>query len=79
MVPVTAHPESILSEYKSQYTAYTENESGVLFIDAATMQTFFETADANCHDEKVFVTLSKNLKDFPPCVYCYLWQGPTER
>ena len=66
MVHVTAHPESIPVEYKSQYTAYTDNKSGVPIIDAATMQTFFEAAGTNYHDEKVFVTLSKNLKDFPP-------------
>lgn len=66
MVPVTAHPESIPSEYASEYTAYKDNASGVPIIDADSMRIFFEAADANYHDEKVFVTLSKNLKDLPP-------------
>lgn len=66
MVPVTAHPESIPKDYASQYTAYKENASGVPIIDADSMRIFFEAADASPHDEKVFVTLSKNLKDFPP-------------
>jgi versiconal hemiacetal acetate esterase len=66
MVPVAAHPESIPSEYKDQYTAYDENGSGVPVIDAESMRIFFEAAGANYHDEKVFVTLSKNLAKFPP-------------
>jgi len=66
MVPVAAHPQSIPAEYKSQYTAYTENATGVPIIDADSMRIFYEAAGTNYHDEKVFVTLSKNLKDFPP-------------
>jgi versiconal hemiacetal acetate esterase len=66
MVPVAAHPESIPSEYKDQYTAYDENASGVPVIDAESMRIFFEAAGTNYHDEKVFVTLSKNLAKFPP-------------
>lgn len=30
------------------------------------MRIFFETAGADYNDEKVFVTLSPRLKDFPP-------------
>jgi len=66
MVPVTAHPTSIPSEYKSQYTAYTENGSGVPIIDAESMRIFFEAAGADYNDEKTFVTLSKDLGKFPP-------------
>lgn len=66
MVPVTAHPTSIPSEYASQYTAYKDNGSGVPVIDAASMKTFFEAVDADYKDEKVFVTLSKDLGKFPP-------------
>lgn len=66
MVPVTAHKDSIPKEYASGYTAYTENASGVPMIDAGTMKTFFEAADADPRDVKTFVSLSKNLKDFPP-------------
>jgi len=29
MVPVTAHPESIPAAYKSEYTSYQDNASGV--------------------------------------------------
>jgi versiconal hemiacetal acetate esterase len=43
MVPVTAHPESIPSEWASEYTAYKENASGVPIIDADTMRIFFES------------------------------------
>ncbi|KAH8674746.1 lipase/esterase-like protein [Tricladium varicosporioides] len=66
MVPVTAHPASIPSRYKSSYTAYTDNARGVPIIDADSMQIFFEAAGADYNDEKVFVTLSPRLKDFPP-------------
>jgi versiconal hemiacetal acetate esterase len=66
MVPVTAHPSSVPSEYASQYTAYEENGSGAPIIDASTMKTFFEAVDTDYHDEKVFVTLSKDLAKFPP-------------
>ncbi|CZS89361.1 related to Putative sterigmatocystin biosynthesis lipase/esterase STCI [Rhynchosporium agropyri] len=66
MVPVTAHPDSVPSAYKSQYTSYTENASGVPIIDAGTMKTFFEAAGIQPDNEKAFVSLSKNLKDFPP-------------
>jgi versiconal hemiacetal acetate esterase len=66
IVPVTAHPTSIPSEYASQYTAYKENGSGAPIIDAATMKSFFEAAGANYNDEKTFVTLSKDLGKFPP-------------
>lgn len=65
MVPVAAHPSSIPSQYKSQYTAYTENGSGVPIIDADSMRIFFEAAGAKYDDEKVFVTLSKDLGKFP--------------
>jgi versiconal hemiacetal acetate esterase len=66
MVPVTAHPSSIPSAYKSHYTAYSDNATGVPIIDADTMRIFFETAGADYNDEKVFVTLSKDLDKFPP-------------
>ncbi|KAH7410925.1 lipase/esterase-like protein [Cadophora sp. MPI-SDFR-AT-0126] len=65
MVPVTAHPDSIPSSYSSIYKAYTENASGVPVIDAGSMKTFFDAAGVKPTDEKAFVTLSKNLKDFP--------------
>lgn len=65
MVPVTAHPSSIPAAYKSHYTAYVENASGVPVIDKGTMDTFFSAAAVDPHDEKVFVTLSKGLKEFP--------------
>jgi versiconal hemiacetal acetate esterase len=66
MVPVTAHPSSLPSVYKPHYTAYTENALGTPVIDGKTMQVFFETAGADYHDEKVFVTLSPRLGEFPP-------------
>ena len=66
MVPVTAHPSSIPSAYKSKYTAYTDNATGVPIIDADSMRIFFETASADYNDEKTFVTLSKDLEKFPP-------------
>lgn len=66
MVPVTAHPSSIPAEYKPQYQSYDENATDVPVIDAATMKTFFDAAAVDPHDEKAFVTLSKNLKEFPP-------------
>jgi len=65
MVPVTAHPESIPAAYKSEYTSYQDNASGVPMIDAQTMKKFFEASGTDYHDEKVFVTLSKNLAKFP--------------
>ncbi|PBP26194.1 hypothetical protein BUE80_DR002863 [Diplocarpon rosae] len=66
MVPVTAHPASIPAAYKSQYTAYTENATGVPIIDAATMKTFFDAAAIDPNDGKAFVVLSENLGKFPP-------------
>ncbi|PVH71374.1 alpha/beta-hydrolase [Cadophora sp. DSE1049] len=66
MVPVRAHPENIPAAYKTQYTAYTKNGSGVPIIDADTMRVFYEAAGRNFQDEKVFVSLSKNLAEFPP-------------
>jgi versiconal hemiacetal acetate esterase len=66
MVPITAHPSSIPAEYKSYYTAYTDNASGVPVIDADSMRIFYETAGADYNDEKGFVTLSKSLSEFPP-------------
>lgn len=66
MVPVAAHPSSIPAKYKSEYTAYTENATGVPIIDADTMRIFFEAAEVKYDDEKVFVTLSKGLADLPP-------------
>ena len=65
MVPVTAHPSTVPAFYKSYYTAYTENGSGVPMIDASTMKTFFEASGTDFNDEKVLVTLSKDLKSFP--------------
>jgi versiconal hemiacetal acetate esterase len=65
MVPVTAHLDSVPAEYKSEYTAYMENASGVPLIDGSTMKTFFEASAADPHDGKVFVTLSKDLAKFP--------------
>lgn len=62
---MAAHPESVPSEYASQYNAYKDNASGVPVIDAATMNTFFEASGASPKDEKVFVTLSKDLAKFP--------------
>ncbi|TVY78308.1 Versiconal hemiacetal acetate esterase, partial [Lachnellula suecica] len=66
LCPITAHPSSIPSAYASQYTSYVENGSGVPLIDAASLTTFFEAAGVDYHDEKVFVTLSKRLGEFPP-------------
>jgi len=65
MVPVTAHPSTIPAAYKSHYTAYTDNGSGVPMIDAVSMTTFFSASGADFNDEKVFVTLSKDLAKFP--------------
>jgi len=65
MVPVTAHSSSIPAAYKPQYTAFTENASGVPIIDASTMKTFFEASGTHYNDEKVFVTLSNALAKFP--------------
>ena len=66
IVPITAHPSSIPVEYKSQYTSYEENGSGVPIIDASTMKTFLEAAGCKYDDPRTFVTLSQNLSRFPP-------------
>lgn len=76
IVPVAAHPESIPAEYKSQYKAYTENGTDVPIIDADSMRIFFEAAAADFHDEKTFVTLSKDLKEFPPTYICTCGKDP---
>jgi versiconal hemiacetal acetate esterase len=65
MVPITAHPSSLPSKYSSYYTSYTENATGVPIIDAESMRIFFEQAGADYEDEKVFVSLSKDLDKFP--------------
>lgn len=72
MVPVTAHPESIPAAYVSQYTAYTENASGVPIIDRSTMDTFFEASGADPSEVKTFVTLSEDLAQFPPTVRLFI-------
>lgn len=66
LVPVTTHPTNPPAELKSLYNSYTENGTGVPIIDYQSMQTFFTHADIQPDDEKTFVTLSKNLADFPP-------------
>lgn len=66
-VPVTVHPShGVPKEYASKYTSYEENKSGVPLIDADTMQTFFQSVDANADDETTFVLLSEKLAEFPP-------------
>jgi versiconal hemiacetal acetate esterase len=66
MALVAAHPDWVPEAYAEQYTAYTENGPGVPIIDATTMKTFFEVAGADPMDVKVFVSLSEDLKQFPP-------------
>ncbi|CAG8975542.1 hypothetical protein HYALB_00005610 [Hymenoscyphus albidus] len=66
IVPVTTHPSSPPAKLKSHYNSYISNSSGVPVIDAAVMETFFQAANAQPNDEKCFVTLSKDLGDFPP-------------
>lgn len=66
IVPITAHPSSVPVEYKSQYTAYEGNGSGVPIIDASTMKTFFEATGCKYDDPRTFVTLSQNLSQFHP-------------
>ncbi|KIM93847.1 hypothetical protein OIDMADRAFT_136842, partial [Oidiodendron maius Zn] len=66
IVPITAYPSSVPVEYKSQYTSYEENGSGVPIIDASTMKTLFEAAGCKYDDPRTFVTLSQNLSQFPP-------------
>lgn len=41
-VPCTTHWENVPEKYKSNYTAYDDNASGVPIIDKATMKTFYE-------------------------------------
>lgn len=66
MAPYTAHPDSIPAAYASMYTSYDEYYKDAPVIDGPTMNTFFETAEVDPNDDTHFVTLSKNLKDFPP-------------
>jgi hypothetical protein len=44
----------------------TENATGVPIIDRASMETFLAASESKSDDVKAFVTLSENLKDFPP-------------
>ncbi|KUJ11116.1 alpha/beta-hydrolase [Mollisia scopiformis] len=76
IVPVAAHPSSVPSKYASHYTAHKDNASGVPIIDWGSMETFYKTAAADPQDEKTFVTLSKNLKDFPPTYICTCGKDP---
>jgi len=76
MVPITAHPSSIPSKYASQYTAWKENGNGAPVVDWGTLTTMYETAGADPHDEKTFVTLSQGLKDFPPTYICTCGKDP---
>lgn len=76
IVPVTTHRLSVPSEYASHYTAYTENESGVPIIDAATMATFIDAAGAKHDDPGVFISLADNLKDFPRTYICTCGKDP---
>jgi len=76
MVPITAHPTSIPAEFKARYTSYTENSTGVPLIGADSMRIFFEAAGADYHDERTFVTLSKNLAEFPRTYICTCGKDP---
>jgi len=76
IVPVTAHPSSVPSKYASHYTAHKDNAHGVPVIDWRTMETFYQAASADPNDEKTFVTLSKELKEFPPTYICYCGKDP---
>jgi versiconal hemiacetal acetate esterase len=66
IVPITGHPTSVPAEFKARYTSYSENSTGVPVIGADSMHVFFEAAGVDYHDERMFVTLSKNLAEFPP-------------
>ncbi|KAJ8071148.1 hypothetical protein OCU04_001488 [Sclerotinia nivalis] len=66
LVPATAHPSSIPAAYKDHYKSYEENASGVPILDRETLNTFFEAIDADFHEERLFMTLSKHLDKFPP-------------
>ncbi|KAG9234343.1 Alpha/Beta hydrolase protein [Amylocarpus encephaloides] len=66
LVPVTAHPSNVPEKYKSIYNSYEENKTDVPIIDADSMATFFQASAVDFKDEKAFVVLSKDLKEFPP-------------
>jgi versiconal hemiacetal acetate esterase len=66
MVPVAAHQDSIPSDYAEHYTAYKENAQGVPLVDGTTIKTCFDACGANPQEVKTFVTLSKDLAQFPP-------------
>lgn len=76
IVPVAAHPTSIPAKYKDHYKSYVENASGVPIIDAESMRIFYEKAGTDYNDEKVFVTLSKDLASFPPTYICTCGKDP---
>ncbi|KAH8802573.1 lipase/esterase-like protein [Xylogone sp. PMI_703] len=66
LVPVTLHPHHVPEEYKSGYTSYEANASGVPVITKSTMLTYFDAVNADPKDARVFAALSPNLKHFPP-------------
>jgi versiconal hemiacetal acetate esterase len=66
LCPVTTHPHSVPATHKDIYNSRIENGSGVPVISSAVLDTFTRTAHCEAADSTCFITLSKNLKEFPP-------------
>jgi versiconal hemiacetal acetate esterase len=66
LCPITAHPANIPERHKDIYNSYEDNATDVPLISKSVMETFIGAANLDSNSPKHFVTLSQNLKEFPP-------------
>lgn len=65
--PVTAHPDAVPKEFKSEYTSYDEHNQHTINTRAA-MKTFLEGLGAAGSNGQMYPILNSHVKDLP-CVY----------
>ncbi|KAL5345275.1 hypothetical protein ACLOAV_009645 [Pseudogymnoascus australis] len=66
LCPITAHPTTIPERYRNIYSSYGDNAKNVPLVNKTVMETFIAAANLNPNNPSHFVTLSKNLREFPP-------------
>lgn len=66
LCPIAAHPANISKRHQDVYKSYEENAENVPLINKSVMETFLEAAKMDRTNPGHFVTLSNNLREFPP-------------
>jgi versiconal hemiacetal acetate esterase len=66
LCPIAAHPANISKRHQDVYKSYEENAENVPLINKSVMETFLEAAKMDHTNPGHFVTLSNNLREFPP-------------